>query len=276
MRGHGWHSPGRSFVETEDKMKNIQIGIIGGTGGIGRWFARFFKKEGYTVHVSGRKTGMSMDEMAERCQVVIVSVPISATVQVIKQIGPGMKKESLFMDLTSLKEEPVAAMLGSSISEVIGLHPLFGPNIRSMSGKNVVVCPVRTKKWLPWLTEILKRNGAHIIETTPEKHDETMAIVQGLTHLNTITMGLVLGDAGSKLSELKDFSTPIFDTKINIIKKVFTGNPGLYAEIIAFNPHIHKILDLYGKNLSELKSLIDRTDTKGLTGLMENRFRNFQ
>ncbi|MBW2650637.1 MAG: hypothetical protein JRC66_06445 [Deltaproteobacteria bacterium] len=56
-------------------MKNIQIGIIGGTGGIGRWFANFFKKEGYVVHVSGRRTGMSMDEMAERCQVVIVSVP---------------------------------------------------------------------------------------------------------------------------------------------------------------------------------------------------------
>ncbi|MBW2545446.1 MAG: prephenate dehydrogenase/arogenate dehydrogenase family protein [Deltaproteobacteria bacterium] len=256
-------------------MKNIQIGIIGGTGGIGRWFANFFKKEGYTVHVSGRRTGMDMDEMAERCRVVIVSVPIGATVQVIKQLGPGMKKESLFMDLTSLKTEPVTAMLKSSISEVIGLHPLFGPNIRSMSGKNVAVCPVRTEKWFPWLTEILKRRGANLIETTPEGHDEAMAIVQGLTHLNTITMGLVLGNAGKGLSELKDFSTPIFDEKINIIKKVFAGNPGLYAEIIAFNPHIHKILDLYSKNLSELKSLIDRTDTKGLTELMENRFRNF-
>ncbi len=28
-------------------MKNIQIGIIGGTGGIGKWFAHFFQKEGY-------------------------------------------------------------------------------------------------------------------------------------------------------------------------------------------------------------------------------------
>ena len=256
-------------------MKNIQIGIIGGTGGIGRWFAGFFEREGYAVHVSGRRTGMGMDEMAERCQVVIVSVPISATVQVIRQLGPGMKKESLLMDLTSLKEKPVTAMLESSISEVIGLHPLFGLNVRSISGKNIAICPVRTGKWLPWLTEILKREGANLIETTPEGHDETMAIVQGLTHLNTITMGLVLGDAGKGLSELKDFSTPIFDTKINIIKKIFAGNPGLYAEIIAFNPHIHKILDLYMKNLSELKGLIDRTDTKGLTELMENRSRNF-
>jgi len=53
------------------------------------------------------------------------------------------------MDLTSLKTEPVKAMLKSSISEVIGLHPLFGPNIRFMSGKNVAVCPVRQKNGFP-------------------------------------------------------------------------------------------------------------------------------
>jgi len=33
MRGHGQYRPGRSPVKTEGKMKNIQIGIIGGTGG---------------------------------------------------------------------------------------------------------------------------------------------------------------------------------------------------------------------------------------------------
>ena len=55
-------------------MKELEIGIIGGTGGIGRWFVDFFEKEGYTVHVSGRRTGMDMDEMAQKCQVVIVSV----------------------------------------------------------------------------------------------------------------------------------------------------------------------------------------------------------
>jgi len=180
-----------------------------------------------------------MDEMAEKCPVVIVSVPISATVQVIKQLGPRMKKESLFMDLTSLKTEPVKAML--EIFHIRGYRssPPFRAQYPLHVGKNVAVCPVRTKKWLPWLAEILKRRGAHIIETTPEKHDEAMAIVQGLTHLNTITMGLILGDTGRKLSELKNFHT-IFDTKTSIIQKIFAGNPGLYAEIIVFNPHIHK------------------------------------
>lgn len=32
---------------------NFPIGIIGGTGGMGRWFADFFEKEGHPVLVSG-------------------------------------------------------------------------------------------------------------------------------------------------------------------------------------------------------------------------------
>jgi len=106
-------------------MNNVEVGIIGGTGGIGQWFARFFKEQGLTVHVSGRTTGMPAVEMARRCDIVIVGVPISATCDVIRLVGPLVRRESLLMDLTSLKAEPVKAMLESSTSDVIGLHPLF-------------------------------------------------------------------------------------------------------------------------------------------------------
>lgn len=250
-------------------MKELEIGIIGGTGGIGRWFVDFFEKEGYTVHVSGRRTGMDMDEMAQKCQVVIVSVPIGVTTQVIEQVGPKMKKESLLMDFTSLKEEPVKAMLECSNSEVMGCHPLFGPDVSSIEGQNIVFCPARTVKWSNWPKDIFRKRGAHVFETTPEDHDEMMAIIQGLNHLNTITMGLALRETGVDLTELKKFSTPIFDTKLAIIEKIFTNNPQLYAEIISLNPHIYKILDIYEKTLARLKNLIGRKDTKGLTKLLK-------
>ncbi|MCX5844802.1 MAG: prephenate dehydrogenase/arogenate dehydrogenase family protein, partial [Deltaproteobacteria bacterium] len=84
-------------------MNNIQIGIIGGTRGMGGWLARFFEKEGYTVHISGRNRGMAVDEIAETCQVVVVSVPIGVTALVIEKVGPHMRKDALLMDLTSLK-----------------------------------------------------------------------------------------------------------------------------------------------------------------------------
>ena len=65
---------------------------------------------------------------------VVVSVPIEVTVKVIEQVGPLMQKDALLMDLTSLKAEPVAAMLRSSVAEVIGLHPLFGPAVDTLAG----------------------------------------------------------------------------------------------------------------------------------------------
>jgi prephenate dehydrogenase len=252
-------------------MKDIEIGIIGGTGGMGRWFADFFRKEGYPVLVSGRKRDVEIPAMVERCQVVIVSVPISITCEVIERVGPHMNKESLLMDLTSLKEKPVKSMLKSSISEVIGLHPLFGPAADSMTGHKIAICPARTEKWIDWLKDILTKSGADIIETTPERHDEVMALVQVLNHLNSMTMGIMLGESGVDLAELRRFATPMFNTKLAIIERVFTLNPRLYVEIVTLNPDIHKILDLYGETLSHLKSLINRGKTDTLTELIEER-----
>jgi len=250
-------------------MKKIRIGIIGGTGGIGRWFDRFFQKEGFEVQVSGRSSGPDFQTLARQCPVVVVSVPIKVTCQLIEQVGPFMPKESLLMDLTSLKEEPVKAMLNASRSEIIGLHPLFGPKIKSMAGHNIVLCPARTQKWLPWIKNIFLKNRARLIETTPRHHDELMALVQGLNHLNTITLGLTLGRSGFDLEELKEVATPNLKTKLDILKDIFGPNSRLYAEIITQNPYLPKVVKEYGESLSEMKKWIDRKDSETLQKRIE-------
>jgi prephenate dehydrogenase len=171
-----------------------------------------------------------------------------------------MREDALLMDLTSLKRAPVKAMLESSVSEVIGCHPLFGPQIDSIAGQRIVLCPARVKKWLPWLKDTLERNGALVVETTPENHDQMMAIVQGLNHFNTIMMGLVLSRTGVNISELMKFTTPIFKTKMEIIEKVSCQNPRLYAEIITMNPDVCQLIKSYEESVAELKSLIHQGD----------------
>lgn len=250
-------------------MNDFQIGIIGGTRGMGKWFADFLRGEGYTVHISGRSTGMGFPEMAELCRVVVVSVPISATGEIITRIGPLMNREALLMDLTSLKSEPVKLMMEHSVSEVIGCHPLFGPQILSLEENNVVLCLGRTEKWLPWLKDVLERNGARIVETTPEQHDAMMAVVQVLNHLNTVAMGMALGKTGISLATLSIFATPIFEKKIKIIDRIFNHNPRLYAEIMAMNPGVGEIFRLYEESLAELKEKLHHRDADGLTGIME-------
>jgi prephenate dehydrogenase len=254
--------------EEDGVVNNAEIGIIGGTGGIGKWFAGFFQGQGFTVHVSGRTSGMAAPDMAGTCAVVIVSVPIGATLDVIRGVGPHMKAGSLLMDLTSLKRDPVQAMLDSSPSEVIGLHPLFGPDAPSLSGQNIVICPARTEKWLLWLKDILEKNGARLIEASPVRHDKIMAVVQGLTHLNTMTLGIALRETGLSPEELERFSTPVSRLKGTLIEKVFEKNPRLYAEIVASNPHVPGMLRLYEKALARLKAPIKEGDAEELEKLL--------
>jgi prephenate dehydrogenase len=252
-------------------MNDFQIGIIGGTRGMGNWFARFLKGEGYSVLLFGRNMGTAdVTEMARACRVVVVSVPIGVTCEVIEKVGPHMQEDALLMDLTSLKRESVKAMLEASVSEVIGCHPLFGPQIDSIAGQRVVLCPTRGMKWLSWLKDILERNGALVVEATPEKHDQMMAIVQGLNHFNTIMMGLALSRTGASISELMKFSTPVFKTKIEIIKKVFCQNPRLYAEIIAMNPDVRQLIETYEKSVAELINLIDQGNNADIVDVIQN------
>ena len=249
-------------------METFEIGIIGGTGGIGAWFADFFAGEGYTVHVSGRTSGMNLDEMTRICEVVIVSVPINATAAVIEEVGPKMPEDALLMDFTSLKAEPVRAMLESSRSEVMGCHPLFGPGVPSIEGQNIALCPARIDRWSAWPDDIFRKRGANVFEVAPERHDEMMSVVQGLNHLDTITMGLALKETGIDPAELRQFSTPFFDTKLAIIEKTCTNNTRLYADIITGNPDIRGIIAIYEQSLSRVKALVEKDDAEGLAELI--------
>ena len=250
------------------RKEKFPVGIIGGTGGIGRWFARFFSEEGYPVLVSGRREGPDLPEMAGKCPVVIVSVPIGVTCEVIRKVGPLMKADSLLMDLTSLKEEPVRTMLEASVSGVLGLHPLFGPGEPSMAGQNIVLCPGRGDQWLSWGRELFKKNGACLVEATPERHDEIMAFVQAGNHLHTILLGLILREAGLEPAIIERFSTPALRAKMGLIQKVFS-HPTLYAEIITRNPGIRRVASIFEGKIAELMLATEKRSAGELMELME-------
>ena len=212
---------------------------------------------------------MPLPELADCCRVVIVSVPIAATIEAIRRVGPLLPEESLLMDFTSLKEEPIREMLGATAAEVVGCHPLFGPDCPSIASQNVILCPGRGERWLKRMEGLFTKGGARVTVTTPAEHDRMMALIQGLTHLDTILMGLTLRDSGVEPSELATFSTPVFRTKQAIIEKVFGPRPGLYAALLAENPNMPALLEIFERNFLIVKEMILRGDTTGIDALLK-------
>jgi len=250
-------------------MYDISVGIIGGTRGMGSWLAALLQKENFTVHICGRKTPLNIKDIAGLCDVVVVAVPIAATEQVIKEVGPLLGESKLLMDLTSLKKEPVAWMLANTRAEVVGCHPLFGPHLADFTGQNIVLCPARGDRWFAWIKEILRKNHYNVFETDPAHHDKMMAIVQVLNHLHTISLGMTLAAAEIPPEELNKFSTPALRTKMEIVKRVFAESPELYADIIMRNPDTAKIIALYEKTVADIRLLSQSGDTSKFKDALE-------
>ena len=76
-------------------MKKIRIGIVGGTGGIGRRFAGFFQDAGFPVRTAGRASAPDLPAMARESDILIVSVPIDATPDMIRRVGPHVRGDGL-------------------------------------------------------------------------------------------------------------------------------------------------------------------------------------
>jgi prephenate dehydrogenase len=96
-----------------------------------------------------------------------------------------------------------------------------------------------------------------------------MALIQGLTHLETLLTGLTLRDSGVESSELEAFSTPVFRTKQAIAAKVFGPRPGLYAALLAENPNMPALLEIFERNFLIVKEKILRGNAEGIEALLK-------
>ena len=111
------------------------VALIGGQGQMGRWFQRFFESQGLQVLVADLDTLQTPQEVAALADVVIISVPIPSVKQVVREVGGHLRDGAALMDLTSVKQGPMKAMLASFKGEVVGTHPLFGPGEDSIAGR---------------------------------------------------------------------------------------------------------------------------------------------
>ncbi len=259
----------------------VRILVLGGTGETGSWFARYFKEKGYDVAVwgpSGKvavadrlgvRYAQEMIREVEESDIVLVSVLIEKTVEVIRQVAPHMHPGSLIMDVTSIKSGPVRAMKTYAPKgvEVLGTHPMFGPTMPSLSGQTIILTPVegKTGKWLPVIQSLFESDGAHVEVLGAEEHDEIMAVVQALTHFAYIGIGAALKALDFDVQRSRRFMSPVYEIMIDFVGRILDQNPELYASIQE-NP---KALAVRQTFVAECMRLCEKADAGDLEGFKQ-------
>jgi len=248
-------------------LEQSTVGIIGGTGRMGTWFSGFMERCGMDVMTTGRDGPHSLEEVAEACRVVVISVPIRKTVSIIRRMGPMMPKDSLLMDLTSVKEAPLAAMLSCSRSEVVGLHPLFGPNDDTTRVKRMVICQGRGEKGLPWIKGLFEEAGMETLMMEPAEHDRLMGIVQGANHFAALAFALSVKRSGVPLEELARCATPVFMERVGRIQAMLGQPAELFSSLMMENPHAGGCLKELSRSAEEWLEIVDKKDENAFSDI---------
>jgi chorismate mutase/prephenate dehydrogenase len=258
----------RAQVPLEVETKTVAV--IGGRGAMGACMARLFADLGHAVMIADLDTELSPQQAAYEADVVVISVPIDATVDVINHIGPHVRRDALLMDVTSVKSAPVEAMLASSKASVIGTHPLFGPSVHSLQGQRVALTPGRGDEWKQWLTRMLEARGLVVAETTPEAHDRAMAVVQVLTHFSTEVTGATMAKLGVPLDATLPFTSPVYLIELLMTARHFAQSPDLYASIQMSNPENARVTEAFVRAAEELRAHVASRDHQAFARVFES------
>ena len=247
-------------AEVPVDIEPVNVAVIGGCGAMGRMIAEMFAGLSHTVMVADVDTELTPAEAAANADVVIISVPIARTLDVIRDIGPAVQPEALLADVTSTKSAPLAAMLEATEASVLGMHPLFGPGVHSLQGQRVVLTPGRGDDWLAWMRSMLKARGILMLETTAEHHDSAMAVVQVLVHFATEVMGKTLCDLDVDIDETLRFTSPIYLMEMLMTARHFGQSPDLYANIQMANPKTDEVTAAFVAAAERLKTAAGARD----------------
>lgn len=240
-----------------------KVVIVGGRGALGQRFASLFARSGYQVDVLEQADWPEAERIVADAVLVLIAVPIHATIDVIKQLPP-LPSSCIVADLTSIKVAPLAAMLAQHQGPVLGLHPMFGPDISNIVKQVVVVCHGRHSQSYHWLLQQFTVWGAVLSEKTASQHDELMQLIQAMRHFSSLVYGVHLAEEHADLAQLLELSSPIYRLELAMIGRLFAQNAELYADIMLSSVAVTGLLQRYQHRFNQLSHLLAARDKQGL------------
>lgn len=246
------------FKQVKNDLGSVVI--VGGKGQLGGLFQQMLSLSGYQVKVLDKDDWQQAETLFADAGLVLVTVPIAITCDIIREKLTQLPQECILADLTSIKTEPMNAMLAAHKGPVVGFHPMFGPDVGSLAKQVVVVCHGREADKYQWLLEQIGIWGARIVEAEPERHDNAMQLVQAMRHFSTFVYGLNLCKEEADIETLLQFSSPIYRLELAMVGRLFAQSPELYADIIFAQQDSQHAIGDYLDNYREALELLKRGD----------------
>jgi prephenate dehydrogenase len=239
------------------------IGIIG-FGRFGKLTAGYLAED-FDVFVYNRtdksgaikKCGARIASLKTVCRqkIVILCVPISTLKEVLVEIGPLLDKDSVVVDVCSVKVYPtewMKASLPETVS-ILATHPIFGPDSAadSLKDRKIFLSPIRiSNKQYQKIKTYLASKELVLIESTPQEHDEQIAVSLALTHY----IGRALSEFGAAPL---DIDSEGYKRLLHILEVVKHDTWQLFYDMHRYNPYAEKKRAAFRQAMQKINEQIE-------------------
>ncbi len=257
--------------------EHLRTVVIGGKGGMGRWMAVLLAGQGHEVAVLDPAPGQTpfrevtdLAEAVANADLVVLAVPMTACGELIDRLGQ-LRTTGVVAEMCSLKAhlgEAIARARASGL-RLVSFHPMFGPDVRMLSGRTVVICREGAEADRAVVRGLFADTSARVIELDVDEHDRRMSVVLGLTHLANLVFARALRRSGVSAQAMAEVAGVTFSRQLATTREVSGENPGLYFEIQALNRLTPETGRWLVDAVEELVGLVGRDDGTGFAGAME-------
>ena len=271
-------------------MKNIYmigVGLIGGS------FAIDIKKNNPKVIIHGisRKEETlnkalelklidkkaTLDDL-ENADLVIVSIPVDATVKLLPTILDKISETGLVVDAGSTKEAICKVVEHHpKRRNFLACHPIAGTEKSGptaaisglYAGKTNIICEVEKttfklqEKALQLFTDI----GMRFRYMDPVSHDKHIAYVSHLSHISAFMLGKTVINKAKNERDIFDMAGSGFESTVRLAK----SSPAMWTPIFKQNKeNVIETLEAYINNLQHFKELMQDDKFSEIFNEMEN------
>ncbi|APG66234.1 prephenate dehydrogenase [Tenacibaculum todarodis] len=214
----------------------------------------------------------------EKADLVIVSIPVDATVKLLPTILDKISDTGLVVDAGSTKEAICKAVEHHpKRRNYLACHPIAGTENSGPTaaisglyvGKTNIICEVEKttfklqEKALKLFTEI----GMRIRYMDAVSHDKHIAYVSHLSHISAFMLGKTVIDKERNERDIFDMAGSGFRSTVRLAK----SSPAMWTPIFEQNKeNVIETLEEYISNLQHFKKLMEQDNFSEIFNEMEN------
>lgn len=244
--------------------------------------ATFYGIDNNAQHAQKAKENGIIDQVAQlqdiaRACLVIISIPVDATLEILPQVLDLVAANTLVIDVGSTKEAICNAVTHHpKRSQFLAAHPIAGTEFSGPDAainnlfvkKTIIICEVdKTATTLhDMAVDLFSQLGMRLRYMTAAAHDKHIAYVSHLSHISSFMLGKTVIQEEQNERDIFDLAGSGFESTVRLAK----SSPAMWTPIFAQNKkYVLAGLDAYIENLSRFRESVKNNDHHALFKDME-------